>query len=453
MAKKFSAIILAAGRGTRMRSPLPKALHPVAGLPMLHRAISSLKGAGADEVRVVVGYGGNLVRQVVEPLGVICVNQEEQKGTGDAVKAAQLETLPGELLIMNGDHPLVEVEDIKGALESFRNQQSDFSVVTCELDKPGSFGRILREQGGELSIVEAREASEKEKQIKEVNVGLYLTRGEILNRYLPQVQLQREGGECYLGDVIPLFQKAGLKVGTIPSVPRVAFGVNSQAELAEATAIVFQKVVQRHLENGVLIIDPKTTYIEETVEIGSGTVIYPGVYIKGRTQIGPFCVLEPNCFVLNSELAEGVQVRAGCYFESVQVRSGAVIGPYARLRPETIIGQGAKVGNFVEMKKVDFGDGAKASHLTYLGDAVVGKGTNIGSGTSTCNYGVDHKKYKTTIGENVFIGSDSQLVAPVSIGDDSCVAAGSVITKDVPPGALAVGRSRQVIKESYKPKS
>ena len=451
----FSVIILAAGRGTRMKSPLPKVLHPVAGIPMLYRMIKSLQKAGAREIRVVVNYGEKMVRQVVEPLGVVCMKQEEPRGTGDAVVAAKPETMTGEILILNGDHPLITSDDITKIVQSFREddkKQTDLCVVTSELKKPGDLGRIVRHHGKLCAIAEVRESSEKIQKIKEVNTGIYITRAEILQKYLPKIKPNNKKGEYYLTDIVSLSKEAGGNLGTINASPRVAFGVNNQVELSQATHLVFKKVAKKHLDNGVVIIDPKTTYIEESVEIGSGTVIYPGVYIKGHTRIGSYCVLEPHCFLLNSQIDDSVQIRSGCYFEEVKVKSKAVIGPYARLRPQTTIGNGAKVGNFVEMKEVDFGDGAKASHLTYLGNAIIGEETNIGCGTITCNYAADKKKYVTKIGKNVFVGSDTQFVAPVSVGDHSYVGSGSTITKDIPSGALGVSRSQQIIKEGYTPR-
>ena len=448
----FSAIVLAAGQGTRMKSPLPKGLHPVAGVPMLYRVIRSLQVTGIDEIRVVVGYGEKLIRQVVEPLGVACMRQEQQRGTGDAVAAARPETMKGNVVIVNGDHPLIRAEDIKELTQVFCREERDFSVVTCQLKKPGSLGRIVRNSHQLCAIVEVSEASAEIQKIREVNTGMYITSGEILKEYLPKIQSNNRQNEYYLTDMVSLLQEAGLNLGTIQSPPRVAFGVNSQEELARATGLVFKKMVKEHLKNGVVIIDPKTTYIEESVEIGSGTVIYPGTYLKGRTKIGNYCVIESHCFLLNSQVADSVEIRMGCYFESVEVKSKAVIGPYARLRPQTRIGSGARVGNFVEMKKVEFGDRAKASHLTYLGDAIVGEETNIGCGTITCNYAADKKKYMTKIGKNVFVGSDTQFVAPVNVGDHSYVGSGSTITEDIPSGALGLSRSRQVIKENYTPK-
>ncbi len=444
-----------------MNSPLPKCLHPVAGRPILYRIVQALQGAGIRHIRVVVGHGESLVRQVVEPLGCICMKQELPRGTADAVIAADPSTMDGGVIVLNGDHPLIDSKDIFHILEKFQAQKTALSVATCELKKPGAFGRIVRHHREFHSIVEVKDASVETKKIKEVNTGIYVTQAKILSEYLPQispqqsstqkVSLQNAQGELYLTHVVSLMKEAGLLLGTIAVSPRVACGVNTQRELAKATKSLFQRILQKHLLHGVVIVDPKATYIEEGVEIGAGTVIYPGVYIKGPTRIGKYCVLEPHGFVINSHIGDNVQIKAGCYFESVQVKSRSVIGPYARLRPETKIGHGAKIGNFVEMKNVEFGRGAQASHLTYLGDATVGEGTNIGCGTITCNYATDKKKYRTIIGKNVFVGSDTQFVAPVTVGDNAYVGSGSTITKDIPEGALGLSRSQQTIKKDYKP--
>lgn len=447
----FSAIILAAGKGTRMKSPLPKVLHPVAGSPMVLRTVEAVLAAGATEVRVVVGFGEALVRQVVEPLGAVCFKQHNQWGTGDAVRAAEPDSLEGTVLILNGDHPLLEVSDIEKIVNEFEASHSDLAVVTCELDDPGAYGRVVRHHGRVMAIVEAKDASHETKKIKEINTGIYVTKADTLHEYLPKIQSHNAQKEYYLTDVVSLCIEGGDKVTTISGDPKVAFGVNSQAELAQATATVFRNKVDELMDKGVIVIDPQCTYVEESVEIGEGSVIYPGCYLKGKTKVGQFCVLEPNCFVDSCVLADSVHIKAGSYLEYSEIKSRSEVGPYAHLRPKTEIGEECKIGNFVEMKKVKFGDRSKASHLTYLGDAIVGKDVNVGCGTITCNYAVDHKKYVTKIGDGVFVGSDSQFVAPVEVGEGAVIASGSTITKNVPAGGLAIARGRQIVKENYRP--
>lgn len=448
----FSVIVLAAGKGTRMKSPIPKVLHPVAGVPMIQRVIDAVKASGAEEVRCVLGHGEAMVREVVEPLGAVCFRQHQQLGTADAVRAAQPDSLSGIVLIMNGDHPLIEVADIQKIVNEYLASSAHVGVVTVTLDDPGSYGRIVRHQGKVWAIVEAKDATHESRKIKEVNTGIYVLRAEILSDLLPRIQPHNAQGEFYLTDIVALAVEDGSKVETIPAPVHVSQGVNTQAELAYATSVVFQRKLDQLMANGVTIVDPGATYVESGVEIGEGSVLFPGVFLRGGTKLGKMVVVEPGAIIMNSQIADGAQIKAGTYMDQAVVGPQTQVGPYAYLRPGTVLGQECKVGNFVEMKKVNFGDRSKASHLSYIGDATVGTDTNIGCGTITCNYAVDHKKYQTTIGSNVFVGSDSQFVAPVKIGDHAVIGSGSTITKDVPAHALAVTRAAQVIKENYNPK-
>ncbi len=442
--EKITAIILAGGQGTRMKSPLPKVLHPVAGVPMITKIISNCKKAEFDEIRLVVGHGQNLVKNVVDPMGVQTFVQIEQLGTGDAVKSAQVDSIEGCVVILNGDHPLITVEDLKHFISDFRQQKLDLAVVSVELDNPGEFGRIIRQNNVLKAIVEAKDAGPDALKIKEVNTGIYVVKADLLKKYLPQIKNNNSKKEFYLTDLISLAIENKKNVQALRSKnSNVAHGVNNQIELAAATRIVFQMKNAQLLHSGVIIIDPTSTYIEDTVVIGAGTVIYPGVFIRGKTAVGPFCVIEPNAFISDSVIDEAVQIKAGSYLEQAIVHSNAKIGPYARLRPDTEIGSEAQIGNFVELKKVKFGKKSKAGHLTYLGDAEIGDDVNIGCGTITCNYAADKKKYKTIIGDRVFVGSDSQFIAPVTVGSDAIIASGSTITKDVPAEALAIARGRQ----------
>ena len=442
--EKITAIILAGGQGTRMKSPLPKVLHPVAGVPMITKIISNCKKAEFDEIRLVVGHGQNLVKNVVDPMGVQTFVQIEQLGTGDAVKSAQVDSIEGCVVILNGDHPLITVEDLKHFISDFRQQKLDLAVVSVELDNPGEFGRIIRQNNVLKAIVEAKDAGPDALKIKEVNTGIYVVKADLLKKYLPQIKNNNSKKEFYLTDLISLAIENKKNVQALRSKnSNVAHGVNNQIELAAATRIVFQMKNAQLLHSGVIIIDPTSTYIEDTVVIGAGSVIYPGVFIRGKTAVGPFCVIEPNAFISDSVIDEAVQIKAGSYLEQAIVHSNAKIGPYARLRPDTEIGSEAQIGNFVELKKVKFGKKSKAGHLTYLGDAEIGDDVNIGCGTITCNYAADKKKYKTIIGDRVFVGSDSQFIAPVTVGSDAIIASGSTITKDVPAEALAIARGRQ----------
>lgn len=446
---KLTMIILAAGKGTRMKSPLPKVLHPVAGRPMLEKVIVASKKAGATDLRVIVGHGQNLVRSVVEPMGVNCFVQEQQLGTADAVKSAKIDDIEGDVVLMNGDVPLIEGEDIAKFLKTFRDEKCDLAVVTAVVKKPGELGRIVRHKESLRAIVEAKDASADTLKIREINTGIFIVKGSILAEFLPKIQNHNAKKEFYITDLVSICIENECKVMAIKGSPRVAVGVNNQEELARATKLIFRRKARRLMEDGVLMIDPASTYIEESVLVGAGSVIYPNVMLRGSTKIGSFTVIEPQAFISDSEVGDSVQIRAGSYLEKVVVKSKASVGPYARLRPETVIGEEAHVGNFVEMKKVRFGKKSKAGHLTYLGDAEIGEDVNIGCGTITCNYAADKKKYKTKIGDRVFVGSDTQFVAPIEVGDDAIIGSGSTITKNVPAKSLAVARGRQVVKENY----
>lgn len=432
-----------------MKSPLPKVLHPVAGVPMIKKVIDAVKGAGSTEIRVVVGYGEALVRKVVEPMGVTCFAQANQWGTADAVKSADPASLAGEVLILNGDHPMLEAQDIEKILREFSESRAAVAVVSTEMKVPGNFGRIVRHKGELRAIVEAADASADTLKIREVNTGIYVLKSDILATFLPKIQNHNSKAEYYLTDIISLCQEAGQKITAIKARPSVGFGVNNQIELAKATRLLFARKRRALMEEGVLMIDPKTTYIEEEVEVGPGTVLYPGVYLRGRSKVGAYCVLEPGAYLAHTRVADGVHVKAYSYLENSTIGPKASVGPFARLRPETEIGAEAHVGNFVEMKKTKFGARSKAGHLSYLGDATIGEDVNIGCGTITCNYAVDRKKYRTVIGDRAFIGSDSQFVAPVEVGADAVIASGSTITKDVPARGLGVARGRQIVKENY----
>jgi bifunctional UDP-N-acetylglucosamine pyrophosphorylase/glucosamine-1-phosphate N-acetyltransferase len=445
----FTAIVLAAGQGTRMKSPLPKILHPVAGLPMIQYVINALRSNSFREIRAVVGVGETLIRPLLEAQEIVCHKQHQQLGTADAVKSAQPSDIEGSVLIINGDHPLIDAKMIQSFVEEFDRSGADLAVVTAVLKEPGNFGRIVRHYDQIKAIVEVKDASKDTLKINEVNTGIYLVKAEILNNYLPEIKSLNAQKEFYLTDLVGACVESRKKVIAIQGTTDTAFGVNTQKELALATQRVMKKKVLKLLEDGVIVIDPRTTYVEPNVSVGAGSVLYPGVFLKGNTQVGNFCVIEPNCFIVDSVIQQSAQIRAGSYLEKCVVKPKATIGPYARLRPGTEIGEEAHIGNFVELKNVQFGARAKAGHLTYLGDAEIGEDTNIGCGTITCNYAADRKKYKTKIGKNAFIGSDTQFIAPVEIGDNAVIGSGSTITKNVPAGALAVARGRQIVKENY----
>lgn len=450
---RITAIVLAAGKGTRMGSPLPKVLHPVAGIPMIVRVIKTLREIGVDEIRLVVGYGEKLVRQLVEPLGVVCFSQKDQLGTANAVQSVEPESLEGDVLILNGDHPLLIFSELNKILEEFRAGSDMLSVVSCEILRPKNFGRIIRQKGELKAIVEANDASPETLKIKEVNTGIYLIKAESLKQNLSKIDNNNAKNEFYLTDLISICIDQNIKVGVIRSSKRIAYGVNTQMDLAKATKYIFYKKAVSLLKSGVMIIDPKNTYIEDYVEIEPACLIHPGVVLRGKTKVGKYSVIESNCFITDSIIKEGVVVKAMSHLEKAIIGMKSKIGPYTRLRPDTLIGEEVQLGNFVEIKKSTLKKKTKVGHLSYIGDSDIGENVNIGCGTITCNYAVDRKKYKTTIGDNVFVGSDSQFVAPVDIGDGAIIGSGSTITKNVPPNALAVSRSQQIIKKDYKIKT
>lgn len=449
----FTAIILAAGKGTRMNSTLPKVLHPVAGKPMISRVIKACRGAGINDIRVVVGHGADLVKNVLSSEGVSFFQQAEQLGTADAVRAATPESILENVIILNGDHPLIEASDLDDFIREFRDEKMDIGVVTTRLKKPGDFGRIIRNGGEIYAIVEAKDATAEALKIEEVNTGIYLTRGAILNLLLPEIKNNNLKREFYLTDIISLGLSKRKKVRTLNGRKSVAAGVNTQEQLAAATRIMFNRKLKNVMELGVMVIDPRNTYIEDTVTIGSGTVIYPGCYLKGHTKIGSLCLIEPNCFISNGAVGDGSQIKVGTYIEDATMGSKCHVGPYARLRPDSVLAEDVHIGNFVEVKKSKIGRSTKAAHLAYIGDAEIGENTNIGCGTIFVNYLPNKSKHKTIVGNNCFIGSDVQLVAPITVGDGATIGAGSVITKNVPSQALAVTRASQIVKENYKPKT
>lgn len=454
MAKTVTAIVLAAGQGTRMKSNKPKILHAAAGRPLIDHVVKNLLGAGIDELRLVVGFGAQEVKEHLSSQSRIkFFNQKEQKGTADAVKSADIGSIEGNVVICNGDHPLITAEDYKSVIEHFTDANCDILVVSCEVKNPSGFGRVIRSQKGRvMSIVEEKDASPEERRIREINSGLYVVRSEVLKELLPQIKNDNSKKEFYITDLISLALAQGLKVEGSQQALRVVRGVNTQFELSLASRALYRRKTKSLMDEGVVFLDPFHVYIDLDVEIGEGTTIQPGVMISGDTKIGKNCLIEAYSCIKDATISDNVEIRWGTLVEKSVVGRGALVGPYARLRPESVIGEEAHVGNFVELKKTTLGARAKANHLAYLGDAEIGEETNIGCGTITCNYATDKKKYKTKIGKNVFVGSDTQFVAPITIGDGAVIGSGSTITKDVPAGALAVARGKQFIKEDYSPK-
>lgn len=454
MSDNLEVIILAAGLGTRMKSKTIKILHRAAGRPIVDYVLDLAANISARPPVMVIGHQRDSVQQSVGSRARYAI-QEEQLGTGHAVMQAAriLEeegVRSGNVLILSGDVPLTRPETLKGLVDEHRRAGNALTLLTMKLDEPGLYGRIVRDGSGNVQkIVEAKDADEAIKRINEVNAGIYLFSAEHLFDNLRRLSNSNAQGEYYLTDLLGALRTAGQRVGAmIVTDPDEALGVNSRAELATVESVIQRRVVQKLMSEGVTFRNPQTVVIDSTVVIGNDTVVYPFVTLEGSTKIGSGCVIEPGVHLRDVIVGNDVHVKTGTVAEESEIGDHAAVGPYAHLRPGTKLGESVKVGNFVETKKAIFGKGAKASHLSYIGDADVGADANIGAGTITCNYdGV--RKNKTTIEEGAFIGSDTQLVAPVRVGKGAYVGAGSTITKDVPADSLALSRTPQRIVEGW----
>ena len=446
LTENLDVIILAAGLGTRMKSATIKILHRAAGRPIIDYVLDLAVEIGTRPPIMVIGHQREAVQQAVGDRARYAV-QEEQKGTGHAVlQAASLVDGSRHVLILSGDVPLTRPETLRRLLEEHERSQNALTLLTMNLDDPAMYGRIVRDAGGAVTrIVEAKDATGDEKRINEVNAGIYVFDSEHLFDNLRNLSASNAQGEYYLTDLLAVLRSAGKRVGAVVAGdPIEALGVNSRADLASVEGEIQRRVVGKLMNEGVTFRNPAMVVIDSTVTIGNDTVVYPFVTIEGTTTIGSRCVIEPAVHLINVTAGDDVHLKTGTVAEDAVIENDAAVGPYAHLRPGSRLGRHVKIGNFVETKKAVFGEGAKASHLSYIGDAEVGAYVNIGAGTITCNYdGVN--KHKTVIEDGVFIGSDTQLVAPVRIGKGAYVGAGSTITKDVPPDALALSRTPQRI--------
>jgi len=440
-------VILAAGQGTRMKSRLPKVLHRVAGHPMVEHVLKTAGAISPATETLIVGHGADMVRARLEGRhrGLQFALQEPQLGTAHALQQAEtiLTGQTGTLILLSGDVPLLTASTLRKLVETHRNAGAAATVVTAIVERPYGYGRVVRTKGRIARIVEERDASADVRRIREINGGIYAFDLASLWEALRGIASQNAQGEYYLTDLIAIYRRRKLPVETlIVENAQEIRGVNSRAELAEVSRIVRQTKNEELMAAGVTLVDPATTYIDTDVEIGADTVIHPGVVIEGHTKIGSACEIQGSVRICDSEIADRVTVHNFCLIIGARVAADASIGPFAHLRPETVVGEGAKIGNFVELKKTTMGPGSKANHLAYLGDATIGAKVNVGAGTITCNYdGVN--KNATIIEDGAFIGSDTQLIAPVRIGKGAYVGAGSSITEDVPAGALGIARGRQ----------
>lgn len=433
-----------------MGSALPKVLHPVAGQPMIARILKAVSGIHPKQIRVVLGDKASIVSTIAGQFKALCFKQNEARwGTAQAVLAAKPEELEGDILIINGDHPLIESADLSQFIRAYHKSSADFTVAGFKNHPSNEFGRLVFEKEQLVDIVESYEVEKSKIKSEFVNAGLYLVKADLAQKYLTQVK-KNVKEEYNLTDLVSILSRNNFKVRAVEVPWHAAYGVNSQRELSLANAIAFENNCYRQMERGVIILDMKSVYIEDEVFVGQGSVIYPGVFLRGKTKIGAFCAIEPHSFIFDSLIKNYVNIKAGSYIEGSVVGERSVIGPYARLRPETEIGAGCRIGNFVETKKIKMGGSSKASHLSYLGDAEIGANVNIGCGAVTCNYGADRKKRKIAIKDKAFIGSGVQLVAPVEVGESAVVGAGSVITQDVPARSLSLERAEQKIISNYK---
>ncbi|CEG29549.1 bifunctional UDP-N-acetylglucosamine diphosphorylase/glucosamine-1-phosphate N-acetyltransferase GlmU [Bacillus sp. B-jedd] len=449
MSNRF-AVILAAGQGTRMKSKLYKVLHPVCGKPMVEHVVDEISKLSITDIVTIVGHGAEKVQAQLGARSKYAL-QEQQLGTAHAVMQAadELSGLEGVTLVVCGDTPLIRAETMEALFRHHSEQSAKATILTARMENPAGYGRVVRNAAGHVEkIVEHKDASEAERAITEINTGTYCFDNKALFSALNNVSNENSQGEYYLPDVIEILKNQGETVSAyLTETPEETLGVNDRVALSEAERIMRKRINESHMRNGVTLIDPATTYIGPDVVIGQDTVLYPGTIISGRTVIGQECKIGPNTEIDSCEVGNHTVIRQSAAFKS-SIGSHVNIGPFAHIRPDSALGDDVKIGNFVEIKKAVMGNSSKASHLSYIGDAEVGSDVNVGCGSITVNY--DGKnKFLTKIEDGVFIGCNSNLVAPVTIGKGAYVAAGSTITENVPPEALSLARARQVNKENY----
>ncbi len=444
------AVVLAAGQGTRMKSKLYKVLHPVCGKPMVQHVLDTLTAMRVEDVVVVVGHGADAVRQTVGDR-VRYALQAEQLGTGHAVLQAVpfLKDKQGTTLILYGDVPLLSPETLTSLLHYHFEQQATATVLTATLPDPTGYGRIVRDEtGAVLRIVEHKDASETERAIREINTGIYCFDNQKLLNALTQLRNDNAQGEYYVTDCIGILREAGEKISAfVAADPDETMGVNDRVQLSQAEAYLRKRINERHMRNGVTIIDPAATYIEADVTVGPDTVIHPGTVLRGNTSVGADCVIGPQADLTNVTIGDRVSISYSVLVDST-LEADTTVGPFAYVRPGSHIGPNVKIGDFVEIKNSTIGKGTKVPHLSYIGDAEIGEGVNMSCGTITVNYD-GAKKHKTIVGDHSFIGCNVNLIAPVQVGKHAYVAAGSTINQDVPDEALAIARERQTNKPGY----
>ena len=445
MSRNLAAVILAAGQGTRMKSALPKVLHPVAGKPMLSHVVQTAKALDATPIIPVIGHGADLVRSELASEDLIFALQAEQLGTGHALQCAEtaLKDFTGDLLLLCGDVPLLRVATLQKLLAHHRQNSACVSILTAEMPNPTGYGRIIRGPNGVERIVEEKDASATERQVNEINTGIYLFRAPQAFDFLRQLDNINAQGEFYLTDIVSAARKAGERVeALLIESAEDAMGINDRVQLAQAGILLRHRINETHQRAGVTLLDPASAYIDPDVVIGPDTLIHPGVHLRGKTTIGSGCEIEPGVVVTDCTIGDQVHLKPGSVLSESSVGDACAVGPMAHLRPGTVLSGHNKIGNFVETKKANIGPGSKVNHLSYIGDCVMGDHVNIGAGTITCNYD-GANKHKTTIGDGAFIGSGVQLVAPVEVGVGATIGAGSTITKAVPNNSLTLERGKQ----------
>ncbi|MGH7854566.1 MAG: bifunctional UDP-N-acetylglucosamine diphosphorylase/glucosamine-1-phosphate N-acetyltransferase GlmU [Candidatus Binatia bacterium] len=449
---ELGVILLAAGQGTRMKSETPKVLHPLGGKALFLHALETARRLEPTIVAIVVGHGAPAVQKAYPSIGVTWVTQERQLGTGHAVLRAKqaFEAFTGEVLILSGDVPLIREQTLRAMLERHHNKRAALTLLTAQLAEPKGYGRILRDGAGTIAgIVEEKDATPEQRKTREVNAGIYVASAPFLFAALSGVKNHNQQGEYYLPDIVEigLAQRQTIETVTVED-PREMMGINSREELAAMEKNLRQSINQKWMQAGVTLKDPDTTYIEESVTIGKDTVIGPNTQLCGQTVIGARCRIDGSAFLTDAVIGDEVYLRFSVVMTDCRVERGAIIGPFAHLRPGTVLSADVHIGNFVETKEAKLGEGTKANHLTYLGDVTIGRDTNIGAGTITCNYD-GFKKYKTSIGDRVQVGSDTTLVAPISLGDDVYIATASTVRHDVPAGALVYNPREERVREGW----
>ncbi len=439
-------VVLAAGQGTRMKSSLPKVLHKIAGKPLIQHVLETASTLSPASTTLVIGHKAETVRSALSGAGHLqFVIQQPQLGTAHALQQAEphLSGKSGTVVLLSGDVPLLSEKTLQRLVGTHSQGGAAATVVTATVERPYGYGRVVRQDGRIAGIVEERDASPAERQIREINSGIYAFALEPLFDAVRSIASQNAQGEYYLTDLIGIYRRRGLPVETVMvDDPREIMGINSRSELAEVSRIVRQTKNEELMAAGVTLVDPATTYIDPDVEVGADTVIHPGVVLQGHTRIGSACEIQPHVRIVDSEIADRVAINSFCVIVGARVAAGASVGPFAHLRPGSVVGEAAKVGNFVELKNTTLGPGAKAGHLAYLGDATIGKDVNIGAGAIVCNYD-GAKKHHTVIEDGAFIGSDAQLIAPVTVGQGAYVGTGTTVRENVPAGALAVSAGKQ----------